>query len=202
VVTYCGGDVLFNWHYFLLRLGTVIVKLVILDRDGVINQDSATFIKSPNEWIPIPNSLEAIALLNQHGYRVAVATNQSGIARGLFDMATLNAIHDKMHKALAQVGGRIDAVFYCPHSADDDCHCRKPKTGMIEDIARRFSLDLNDVPAVGDALRDLQAFANAGCRPILVRTGKGEQTLAKGDLPPNTLVVADLAAAVQQIIGS
>lgn len=178
------------------------MKLVILDRDGVINQDSATFIKSPNEWIPIPNSLEAIALLNQHGYRVAVATNQSGIARGLFDMATLNAIHDKMHKALAQVGGRIDAVFYCPHSADDDCHCRKPKTGMIEDIARRFSLDLNDVPAVGDALRDLQAFANAGCRPILVRTGKGEQTLAKGDLPPNTLVVADLAAAVQQIIGS
>ena len=178
------------------------MKLVILDRDGVINQDSATFIKSPNEWIPIPNSLEAIALLNQHGYRVAVATNQSGIARGLFDMATLNAIHDKMHKALAQVGGRIDAVFYCPHSADDDCHCRKPKTGMIEDIARRFSLDLNDVPAVGDALRDLQAFANAGCQPILVRTGKGEQTLAKGDLPSNTLVVADLAAAVQQIIGS
>jgi len=178
------------------------MKLVILDRDGVINVDSAAFIKGPNEWIPIPNSLEAIALLNQHGYRVAVATNQSGIARGLFDMATLNAIHDKMHKALAQVGGRIDAVFYCPHSADDDCHCRKPKTGMMEDIARRFSVDLNDVPAVGDALRDLQAFANAGCQPILVRTGKGEQTLAQGDLPPNTLVVADLAAAVQQIIGS
>lgn len=178
------------------------MKLVILDRDGVINQDSASFIKSPHEWQPIPGSLEAIALLNQSGFRVAIATNQSGIARGLFDMATLNSIHDKMHKALAQVGGRIDAVFYCPHSADDDCHCRKPKTGMMEDIARRFSVDLTTVPAVGDALRDLQAFAHAGCQPILVRTGKGEQTLAHDDLPSATKVVADLAEAVQQIIAS
>jgi D-glycero-D-manno-heptose 1,7-bisphosphate phosphatase len=176
------------------------MKLVILDRDGVINHDSASFIKNPNEWVPIPGSLEAIALLNQSGYRVAIATNQSGIARGLFDMATLNTIHDKMHKALAQVGGRVDAVFYCPHSADDHCNCRKPKTGMIVDIARRFSVDLKGVPAVGDALRDLQAFADAGCQPILVRTGKGEQTLANGDLPANTLIVADLSAAVQHII--
>lgn len=176
------------------------MKLVILDRDGVINHDSASFIKNPNEWVPIPGSLEAIALLNQSGYRVAIATNQSGIARGLFDMAILNAIHDKMHKALAQVGGRVDAVFYCPHSAEDHCDCRKPKTGMIVDIARRFSVDLKEVPAVGDALRDLQAFANAGCQPILVRTGKGEQTLAKGDLPPNTLVFPDLSAVVQHII--
>jgi len=176
------------------------MKLVILDRDGVINHDSASFIKNPNEWVAIPGSLEAIALLNQSGYRVAIATNQSGIARGLFDMAILNAIHDKMHKALAQVGGRVDAVFYCPHSADDHCDCRKPKTGMIVDIARRFSVDLKEVPAVGDALRDLQAFANAGCQPILVRTGKGEQTLAKGDLPPNTLVFSDLSAVVQHII--
>lgn len=176
------------------------MKLVILDRDGVINHDSASFIKNPNEWVAIPGSLEAIALLNQSGYRVAIATNQSGIARGLFDMAILNAIHDKMHKALAQVGGRVDAVFYCPHSADDHCDCRKPKTGMIVDIARRFSVDLKEVPAVGDALRDLQAFANAGCQPILVRTGKGEQTLAKGDLPPNTQVFSDLSAVVQHII--
>lgn len=176
------------------------MKLVILDRDGVINQDSASFIKNPNEWIPIPGSLEAIALLNQSGYRVAIATNQSGIARGLFDMAILNAIHDKMHKALAQVGGRVDAVFYCPHSADDQCDCRKPKTGMIEDVARRFSVDLKDVPAVGDAMRDLQAFSNAGCQPFLVRTGKGELTLMQGPLPPNTLVVPDLAAAVAHII--
>lgn len=176
------------------------MKLVILDRDGVINYDSATFIKSPAEWIPIPGSLEAIAMLNQSGYRVAVATNQSGIARGLFDMAALNAIHDKMHRALSQVGGRVDALFYCPHAADDHCDCRKPKTGMIEDISRRFSIELNHVYAVGDALRDMQAFSNAGCKPILVRTGKGEETLAQGQLPPNVLVMADLAEAAQHII--
>ncbi len=176
------------------------MKLVILDRDGVINRDSATFIKNPNEWIPIPGSLEAIAQLNQHGYRVAVATNQSGIARGYFDMATLNAIHDKMHKALAQVGGRIDAVFYCPHAADDHCHCRKPNTGMIEEIGRRFNIELTKVPGVGDALRDLQAFDKAGCQPYLVRTGKGEETYNLADVPMNTIVVADLAAAAQDII--
>ena len=129
------------------------MKLVILDRDGVINQDSANFIKNPNEWIALPGSLEAIALLNQSGFRVAIATNQSGIARGLFDMTTLNAIHDKMYRALAQIGGRIDAMFYCPHAADDNCSCRKPKTGMIEDIARRFSVDLSEIFAVGDSTR-------------------------------------------------
>ena len=176
------------------------MKLVILDRDGVINQDSANFIKNPNEWIAIPSSLEAIALLNQSGFRVAIATNQSGIARGLFDMATLNAINDKMHRALAQLGGRIDAMFYCPHAADDHCTCRKPKTGMIEDISRRFSVDLSEVYAVGDSLRDLQAFSDAGCKPILVRSGKGEETLAAGNLPPNTLIFADLNEAVQHII--
>ena len=176
------------------------MKLVILDRDGVINQDSANFIKNPNEWIAIPGSLEAIALLNQSGFRLAVATNQSGIARGLFDMATLNAINDKMHRALAQLGGRIDAMFYCPHAADDHCTCRKPKTGMIKDISRRFSVDLSEVYAVGDSLRDLQAFHDAGCKPILVRTGKGEETLAGGNLPPNTLIFADLNEAVQHII--
>ena len=176
------------------------MKLVILDRDGVVNQDSVNFIKNPNEWIAIPNSLEAIALLNQSGFRVAIATNQSGIARGLFDMATLNAINDKMHRALAQLGGRIDAMFYCPHAADDNCTCRKPKTGMIKDISRRFSVDLSEVYAVGDSLRDLQAFHDAGCKPILVRSGKGEETLAHGDLPPNTLIFADLNEAVQHII--
>ena len=176
------------------------MKLVILDRDGVINQDSANFIKNPNEWVPLPGSLEAIALLNQHGFRVALATNQSGIARGLFDMATLNAINDKMHRALAQLGGRIDAIFYCPHAADDHCTCRKPKTGMIEDISRRFSVDLSEVYAVGDSLRDLQAFSDAGCKPILVRSGKGEETLAAGNLPPNTFIFADLNEAVQHII--
>lgn len=182
------------------------MKLVILDRDGVLNQDSANFIKNPNEWIPIPGSLEAVALLNQFGFRIVVATNQSGISRGLFDMATLNSIHDKMHRGLAQVGGRLDAVFYCPHAADDHCDCRKPKSGMIKDIGKRFSVELNEVPAVGDSLRDLQAFADAGCQPILVRTGKGEETLtvaeksAEKALPPNTWVCADLAEAAQRII--
>ena len=181
------------------------MKLVILDRDGVINIDSVNFIKNPNEWIAISGSLEAIALLNQSGFRVALATNQSGIARGLFDMAALNAIHDKMHRVLALVGGRIDALFYCPHAADDHCNCRKPKTGMIEDIGRRFSVDLKEVYGIGDAYRDLQAFADAGCKPILVKTGKGEETLAQAkntdkQLPENTLVFDDLAQAVQHII--
>ncbi len=176
------------------------MKLVILDRDGVINQDSANFIKNPNEWIALAGSLEAIALLNQSGFRVALATNQSGVGRGLYDMATLNAIHDKMHRALAQVGGRIDALFYCPHTADDNCSCRKPKTGMIEDIARRFSVDLSEVYAVGDSLRDLQAFHDAGCKPILVRSGKGEETLAQGNLPKGTLIFADLNEAAQHIV--
>jgi len=182
------------------------MKLVILDRDGVINQDSANFIKNPNEWIPLPGSLEAIASLNQSGFRVALATNQSGVSRGLFDMATLNSIHDKMHRELAQVGGRIDALFYCPHAADEHCECRKPKTGMIEEIGKRFSVELNEVPAVGDALRDLQAFADAGCQPILVRTGKGEETLMNSQkdpakaLPANTWICTDLSDAVQRII--
>ncbi|MCB5186716.1 D-glycero-beta-D-manno-heptose 1,7-bisphosphate 7-phosphatase [Methylobacillus caricis] len=176
------------------------MKLVILDRDGVINYDSAQFIKSPDEWKPIPGSLEAIAMLNQSGFRVALATNQSGIGRGLFDMATLNAIHDKMHKALAQFGGRIDALFYCPHAADSNCSCRKPKPGMIEEISKRFGIDLKGVPSVGDSLRDLQASAAFGAQPILVLTGKGEKTLAAGGLPDNTWVCADLAEAAQRII--
>lgn len=176
------------------------MKLVILDRDGVINYDSAQFIKSPEEWIPIPGSLEAIAMLNQSGFRVALATNQSGIERGLFDMATLNAIHDKMHRALAQFGGRIDALFYCPHTADSHCDCRKPKPGMLEEISRRFGTDLAGVPSVGDSLRDLQAGMSLGAQPILVRTGKGEKTLAEGGLPEGTWICADLMEAAQRII--
>ena len=176
------------------------MKLIILDRDGVINVESPNFIKSPAEWQPINGSLEAIALLNQNGFRVVVATNQSGVGRGLYDMATLNAIHDKMHRAVNAVGGRIDAVFYCPHAADADCDCRKPKTGMVDEIGRRFGFNLKDVPAVGDALRDLQSFADAGCQPILVRTGKGEATFKEGALPANTWVAADLSEAVARIV--
>lgn len=176
------------------------MKLIILDRDGVINYDSAQFIKSPDEWKPIPGSLEAIARLTREGWRVVVATNQSGLARGLFEMATLNAIHAKMHKATAQAGGRIEAVFYCPHSADMNCECRKPKSGMLNEIATRYGSDLKGVPTVGDSLRDLQAAASVGARPLLVKTGKGERTLAAGDLPVDTPVFADLGAAVEHLL--
>lgn len=176
------------------------MKLVILDRDGVINHDSDAYIKSPEEWKPIPGSLEAIALLNQAGCHVVVATNQSGVGRGLFEMATLNAIHDKMHRALGLVGGRIDAIFFCPHAQDAGCACRKPKPGLLEDIARRFNTSLRDVPSIGDSLRDLQASAAVGAQPILVLTGKGSKTQREGDLPPGTRVFADLAAAVKSLI--
>jgi D-glycero-D-manno-heptose 1,7-bisphosphate phosphatase len=175
-------------------------KLVILDRDGVINFDSAQFIKNPAEWKPIPGSLEAIARLNQSGYRVVVATNQSGVGRGLFDMDMLNQIHEKMHKALFTVGGRIDAIFYCPHAADSACDCRKPKPGMFTRISQTLNIPLDGVPAVGDSLRDLQAGAVAGCAPLLVLTGKGEKTQAEGELPDGTLVFPDLAAAVDFIL--
>ena len=175
-------------------------KLIILDRDGVINFDSAQFIKSPEEWKPIPGSLQAIARLNQNGYRVVVATNQSGIGRGLFDMDTLNRIHKKMHKAAFEVGGRIDAIFYCPHAADSDCACRKPKPGMFKRIAETLNVNLNGVPTVGDSLRDLQAGAAVGCRPILVLTGKGEKTRDEGNLPDGTRIFSDLAAAVDALL--
>jgi len=176
------------------------MKLIILDRDGVINYDSDQFIKTPEEWKPIPGSLEAIAKLNHSGYRVVVASNQSGIGRGLFDMAALNAINDKMYRALAQMGGRIDALFYCPHPAEANCECRKPKPGMFNDIARRFNVDLQGVPSVGDSLRDLQASHAAGAQPILVLSGKGAKTQAAGDLPASTLIYADLAEAVRVIV--
>jgi len=176
------------------------MKLVILDRDGVINQDSDAYIKSPEEWKPIPGSLEAIARLTQSGHHVVVATNQSGIGRGLFEMATLNAIHDKMHRAVGQAGGRIEAVFYCPHAQEADCGCRKPKPGLLEEIGRRFGASLADVPCIGDSQRDLDAAVAVGARPILVLTGKGAKTRREGSLPAGTTVHADLADAVKSII--
>lgn len=176
------------------------MKLIILDRDGVINHDSDQFIKSPLEWIPIPGSLEAIARLNQAGYRVIVSTNQSGIARGLLDIVTLNAIHQKLHESAKQVGASIDAVFFCPHAADDNCDCRKPKPGMLHAIAKRFNLSLKGIPNIGDSLRDLQAGFVVGCVPYLVLTGKGEKTLEKGGLPPGTTIYADLATAVDHLL--
>jgi len=176
------------------------MKLIILDRDGVINHDSDAFIKSPDEWVPIPGSLQAIARLNQAGYRVVVATNQSGIGRKLFDMTTLNAIHQKMHTAAQQVGATIDAVFFCPHMADDNCDCRKPKPGMLQEIARRYEVNLKGVHTIGDSLRDLQSGFVVGCIPHLVLTGKGRKTQEKGGLPPGTQIYPDLATVVDHLL--
>jgi D-glycero-D-manno-heptose 1,7-bisphosphate phosphatase len=175
------------------------MKLIILDRDGVINADSDQFVKSPDEWRAIPGSPEAIAKLTQAGYRVIVATNQSGVGRGLFDMATLNAIHSRMHKLVTQAGGRIEAIFYCPDTAGSNSPCRKPNPGMFQAIAERFNLSLEGVPAVGDGLRDLQAAAAVGAQPILVLTGKGEKTYAQGDLPDGTQVYPDLGAVARAL---
>lgn len=176
------------------------MKLIILDRDGVINRDSDDFIKSPDEWIPLPGALEAIARLNKSGYRVAVATNQSGVARGLFNMVTLNAIHQKLHAAAQHIGADIDSIFFCPHSAADNCDCRKPKAGLLRAIGKRYDVSLKGVPTVGDSLRDLQAGYVLGCTPYLVLTGKGEKTREKGGLPPGTLIFKDLSAVVDHLL--
>ena len=176
------------------------MQLAILDRDGVINRDSDDHIKSPDEWQPLPGSLEAIARLHRAGWRVVVATNQSGIARGLFDLNTLTRIHEKMHRAVKDAGGQIDAVFFCPHGPDEGCDCRKPKPGLYLDIARRLRKDLKGVPAIGDSLRDLQAARAAGARPLLVKTGKGPQTLGHPQLDADVPVFNDLASAVDALL--
>ncbi len=175
------------------------MKLVILDRDGTINHDSDDYIKSPAEWQPIEGSLEAIARLTQAGYRIVVATNQSGISRGLFDTSTMIAIHDMLQRAASQFGGRIDAFFFCPHAADAGCGCRKPQPGMLLEVARRFNVSIGGVYMVGDAQRDLEAAAAAGARPVLVLTGKGEKTHAEGKMPARTAVFRDLAAFAQHL---
>jgi len=175
------------------------MKLVILDRDGTINHDSVDFIKSPNEWRPLEGSLEAIARLAQAGYRIVVATNQSGIARGFFDTATLIAIHDTLQRAAMQAGGRIDVFFFCPHAADSACSCRKPQPGMLLEVARRFNVSLKDTYMVGDAHRDVAAAAAAGAKPVLVLTGRGRKTREEGNLPPGTEVFDDLAAFAEHL---
>ncbi|MCC6610282.1 MAG: D-glycero-beta-D-manno-heptose 1,7-bisphosphate 7-phosphatase [Burkholderiales bacterium] len=176
------------------------MKLIILDRDGVINHDSAQFVKTPDEWRPIPGALEAIARLTQAGYRVVIATNQSGIGRGLFDMAALNAINNKMVKAVTQAGGRIEAIFYCPDTAESSSRFRKPAPGMLVEIGERFNTSLENVPAVGDSLRDLQAADAVGAEPILVLSGKGAATRQAGGLPQRTRVFDDLAAVAQELV--
>jgi len=172
-------------------------RLVILDRDGTINADSDEYVKSADEWVPLPGALDAIARLNHAGWHVVVASNQSGLGRGLFDVAALNAMHAKMHKLLAAAGGRIDAVFYCPHSPEEACTCRKPASGLFEQIGERYGMDLKGVHTVGDTLRDLQAGATLGCQPHLVLTGKGEKWRGQPlptDFPAGTTVHDDLSA--------
>ena len=173
------------------------MKLVILDRDGTINADSDAFIKSPEEWQPLPGAAEGIARLNHAGWHVVVASNQSGLGRGLFDMGALNAMHAKMHKYLSTHGARVEAVFFCPHTANDNCRCRKPLPGLYERIGERYGIDLKGVPSVGDSLRDLIAGASMGCEPHMVLTGKGTELRGRAlplTYPAGTVVHEDLAA--------
>lgn len=176
------------------------MKLIILDRDGVINEDSDQYVRHPDEWHPIPGSLEAIARLHQAGWTIAVATNQSGLARGYFDAATLNAMHLKFRDLLAAQGGAVEAIFVCPHGPEDACGCRKPLPGLFQAIAERFDVSLRGAPAVGDSVRDLQAAAAVGCTPWLVATGKGAKARCAPDLPADTRQAANLAEVVDHLL--
>jgi D-glycero-D-manno-heptose 1,7-bisphosphate phosphatase len=177
------------------------VKLVILDRDGVVNADSPNYIRSPKDLYPIPGSLEAIARFTQAGILVALATNQSGLSRGYFDMDALNAIHQRLVSRVAAVGGRIDLIAFCPHGPDDDCACRKPASGLLASISRRLACPLGGVPFIGDSLRDMEAGRAAGADPVLVLTGNGEKTRGRlaGDLA-RIPVYADLWHAAEGIL--
>ncbi|QBC43876.1 D-glycero-beta-D-manno-heptose 1,7-bisphosphate 7-phosphatase [Iodobacter fluviatilis] len=176
------------------------MKLLILDRDGVINEDSPDYIKTPEEWIPVAGSLEAIGELSRSGWTIVVATNQSAIGRKMISVDVLNRIHAKMHRALAEQGGHIDAVFFCPHAPDTTCVCRKPNPGMLLDISSRFHVPSAQLVMVGDSLRDLQAIAAVGGKPILVRTGNGVKTERKGLLPDGTEIFDDLAAFAAHLL--
>jgi len=176
-------------------------KLLILDRDGVINYDSAEYIKSPEEWRPLPGSLEAIAALGAAGYKIVVVSNQSGVGRGLLSEATLERIHAKMKAAIRQAGGEVAGVYYCPHRPDDGCHGRKPQTGLLERAAEELGDPLTGAALIGDKAADLELARRWGARPILVRTGYGEQTLA-GDADPELAVFADLAEAAAALIAA
>lgn len=179
------------------------MKLIILDRDGVINEDSDAFVKSVDAWIPIPGSLEAIARLNQGGYRVAIATNQSGLERGLLTLDDLNAIHQRLHDRLAELGGQIEAIFFCPHGPGAGCSCRKPLPGLLLAIQERFHLPASDLLVVGDSLRDLESAWAAGVGAVLVLSGKGTRTLTQqADRLGATPVYPDLAAVADAILAS
>ena len=181
------------------------MKLVILDRDGVINQDADDYVKSVEEWQPIPGSIEAIAQLYQSGFTIVVATNQSGLSRGLFDLEALESMHAKLNTLVESAGGEITAIFYCPHSPENNCNCRKPKPGLIDAIENELSISVLGCPLVGDSIRDLQAGISKGCDPILVKTGKGAGTYRLLQQRPNPKfddlkVFDDLAAAAHYII--
>jgi len=179
----------------------VTAKLVILDRDGVINKDSDGYIKSVEEWEAIPGSLEAIARLNHFGFKVVVVTNQSGLARGLFSMAQMNAIHQKMRQELDQVGGQLDGIFFCPHGPDDHCECRKPLPGLLLEVRDRLGVDLNQTLVIGDSYRDLQSAWAVGAQGLLVKTGKGVNTLVRyGSILSGTEVFTELSSAAESII--
>ncbi len=172
---------------------------MILDRDGVINEDSDAYIKSVAEWIPIPGSIDAIAQLSKAGWTVAVATNQSGIARGYYDLATLDAMHARLRTLVAEQGGEVGLIVYCPHGPDEGCDCRKPRPGMLKTIAAHYQADLAGLWFVGDSKGDLEAALAVDSQPVLVKTGKGPRTLEKG-LPEGTLIFDDLAAVARALI--
>ena len=175
------------------------MKLLILDRDGVINQDSDDYIKSLQEWMPLPGAISAIAQLSKAGWTVAVATNQSGLARGYYDDATLQAMHQRLRQLVAEQGGELGIVVHCPHGPDHGCECRKPRPGMLLQIAEHYRTSLKGVWFVGDSSADLQAALAVDCQPVLVKTGKGQRTLSR-PLPANTLVFDDLAAVAAQLL--
>jgi D-glycero-D-manno-heptose 1,7-bisphosphate phosphatase len=175
------------------------LKLLILDRDGVINEDSDAYIKSVQEWIPIPGSIEAIAQLSKAGWTVAIATNQSGIARGYYNLATLDAMHARLRELVAEQGGEVGLIVYCPHGPDQECDCRKPKPGMLRMIASHYAVDLQGIWFVGDSKGDLEAAVAVDSQPVLVMTGKGYKT-RRGPLPAGTLIFDDLAAVAAELI--
>ena len=177
-----------------------MAKIIVLDRDGVINFDSDQYIKTPDEWVPIPDSLPAIAMLKNAGYTVVLATNQSGIGRKLFDIETLNRIHLKMIEMLADLGVSLDAIFFCPHTPGDLCECRKPKPGLLLQIADRFASDPTTIISVGDSWRDIQASSAVGARSVLVRTGNGLETQANPKLGPGILIYANLMEFTQSLL--
>ncbi len=177
------------------------MKLLILDRDGVINYDSDAYIKSLEEWIPIPGSIEAIAHLSQAGWTVAVATNQSGLARGYYDLPTLNAMHRRLQELVTEQGGELGLIVFCPHGPDEGCDCRKPKPGMLKTIAAHYRVALAGLWFVGDSRGDLEAALAVDCQPVLVKTGKGQQTLSTS-VPAGTLIFDDLAAVAAQLLHS